>query len=130
LLEKGCVQTEFQRQRAPQAGAHRAHQFAHEALRSLGVVEVAGTVLAPQDLPGLSQMGQPRVVTGVLGLMGVEAAHRPGDLVASAHHGAVEVAAALDRARRCGGRTITQSLLATAVLGTSHLLLTAHTRNF
>jgi hypothetical protein len=38
--------------------------------------------------------------------------------------------AALDRARRCGGRTLTQSLLATAVLGTSHLLLTAHTRYF
>src|SRR5580700_7594988 len=91
LLEKGCVHAEFQRQSAAQARANLADQFAHEALRSLRVVDVAGTVLEPQDLPGLSQMGQQRVITGVLGMMRVEAPHRPGDFVTGADHGAVEV---------------------------------------
>src|SRR6202158_4740406 len=53
LLEKGRVHAEFQRQRTPQARANLADQFAHEALRALGVVDVARTVLEPQDLPGL-----------------------------------------------------------------------------
>jgi len=91
LLEKGRVHAKFQRQRAPQAGAQLADQFAHEALRALGVVDVARAVLEPQDLPSLRQMGQQRVVTGILGVMRVEAAHRPSDLTAGANHGAVQV---------------------------------------
>jgi hypothetical protein len=91
LLEKGRVHAEFQRQRAPQARANLADQFAHEALRALGVVDVARAVLESQDLPGLRQVGEQRVITGILGVMGVEAAHCPGDLIAGANHGTVEV---------------------------------------
>ena len=91
VLEKGRVHAKFQGQRVPQAGAHLADQFAHQALRALAVVDVARTVLEPQDLSGLSQVGEQRVVTGILGVMGVEAAHRPSDLTAAADHGAVEV---------------------------------------
>ena len=90
MLEKRRVHAEFQRQRA-QAGANLADQFAHEALRALGVVDVARTVLESEDLPGLRQVGEQRVVTGVLGMMGVKAAHRPGDFVTGADYGAVEV---------------------------------------
>ena len=55
-------------------------QLAHEGLRSLGVVDVAGAVLKPQDLPGLGQMRQQRIVAGILGMMGIEAMHRPTSL--------------------------------------------------
>src|ERR1700737_2669667 len=67
LLEKGRVHAEFQRQRAPQARANLADQFAYEALRTLAVVDVAGAGLEPEDLGGLRQVGEQRVVTGVLG---------------------------------------------------------------
>src|SRR6202171_1719517 len=77
LLEKGRVHAEFQRQRAPQARANLADQFAYEALRALGVVDVAGAVLEPEDLAGLRQVGEQRVVTGVLGVMRVKAACSP-----------------------------------------------------
>src|SRR6202795_4500906 len=64
LLEKGRVHAEFQRQRAPRAGANLADQFAYEALRTLAVVDIAGAVLEPEDLAGLRQVGEQRVVTG------------------------------------------------------------------
>src|ERR1700722_20145520 len=40
LLEKGRVHAEFRPQPAPQAPANLADQFAHEALRTLAVVDV------------------------------------------------------------------------------------------
>ena len=91
LLEKGRVHTEFQRQRAPQACANLADQFAHEALRALGVVDVARTVLESENLSGLRQVGEQRVVTGVLGVMGVKAACSPSHFTTGTDDGAVEV---------------------------------------
>ena len=91
LLEKGRVHAEFQRQRAPQVRANLADQFAHEALRALGVVDVAGAVLEPQDLPGLRQVGKQRVVTGVLGMMRVKAPCGPAHFTTGTDDGAVEV---------------------------------------
>jgi hypothetical protein len=43
------------------------------------------------SLAGLRQVCEQRVVTGVLGVMGVKAAHRPGHFVTSADHCAVEI---------------------------------------
>src|SRR5208282_621997 len=91
LLEKGRVHAEFQRQRAPQARANFADQFAHEALRALGVVNVAGTVLEPEDLSGLCQVGEQWVVTGVLGMMRVKTACGPGHFTTGTDDGAVKV---------------------------------------
>jgi hypothetical protein len=42
-------------------------------------------------LGGLREVSQQRVVTRVLAVMGIEAAHRPADLHARADHGAIEV---------------------------------------
>jgi hypothetical protein len=91
LLEKGRVHAEFQRQRAPQARANLADQFAYEALRTLAVVDVAGAVLEPEDLAGLRQVGEQRVVTGVLGVMRVKAACSPSHFTTGTDDGAVEV---------------------------------------
>src|ERR1700719_2657951 len=57
----------------------------------LGVVDGATTALESENLAGLRQVGEQRVVTGVLGVMGVKAAHRPGDFVTGADHGTVEI---------------------------------------
>src|ERR1700692_2462899 len=67
LLEKRRVHAEFQRQRAPLARANLADQFAYEALRTLAVVDVAGAVLEPEDLAGLRQVGEQRVVINSTG---------------------------------------------------------------
>src|SRR6202043_2605571 len=91
LLEKGRVHAEFQRQRAPQARANLADQFAYKASRTLAVVDVAGAVLEPEDLAGLRQMGQQRVVTGVLGVMRVKAPCSPSHFTTGTDDGAVEV---------------------------------------
>src|SRR6267154_2628771 len=76
---------------APQARANLADQFAYEALRTLAVVDVAGAVLESEDLAGLRQMGEQRVVTGVLGVMRVKAACRPSHFTTGTDDGAVEV---------------------------------------
>src|ERR1700687_4794542 len=91
LLEKGRVHAEFQRQRASQARANLADQFAYEALRTLAVVDVAGAVLEPEDLAGLRQVGEQRVVTGVLGVMRVKAPCSPSHFTTGTDDGAVEV---------------------------------------
>ena len=54
-------------------------------------MDVAGTVLEPEDLSGLSQMGEQWIVTGRLAVMGVKAARGPGHFSASADHGAVKI---------------------------------------
>ena len=91
MLEKCGVHAEFERQRAPQAPADLIDQLAHEGLGALAVMDVAGTVFEPQDLPGLREVRKQRVVARVLGVMGIEATHGPRDLAAGADHGAVDV---------------------------------------
>jgi hypothetical protein len=91
LLEKCGVHAEFERQRAPHAPADLIDQLAHEGLGALAVVNVARAVLEPKNLPGLREMCEQRVVARVLGVMGVEAAHGPGDLAAGADHSAVDI---------------------------------------
>jgi hypothetical protein len=54
-------------------------------------VDVAGTILEPQDLSGLGQVGEQRIVTGDLAVMGVKAARRPSHFSAGADHGAIQV---------------------------------------
>ena len=63
LLEKRRIHAEFQPQSASQARMDLADQFAHKALGALGVMDIAGTVLEPEDLPGLGQVSEPRIVT-------------------------------------------------------------------
>jgi hypothetical protein len=50
-----------------------------------------GRVLEAEDLSGLRDVGQERVVTEALAAMGIEAAEGPLGLRAGAHHGAVHV---------------------------------------
>src|SRR5437867_13081430 len=54
-------------------------------------MDVAGTVLEPEDLSGLGQMGEQWIATGSLAVMGVKAARGPGHFSAGADHGAVKV---------------------------------------
>src|SRR2546426_2169826 len=59
--------------------------------RLLGVVDVARPVLEPQDVPGLRHVGQERVVTGILAVVGIEAAEGPADRGPGADDGAIDV---------------------------------------
>src|SRR5437667_12044790 len=89
--KKRRIRAEFKGQRAPQAGANLADQFAHEAFGALGVVDVAGTVLEAEDLPGLRQVSEQRIVTGVLAVMRVKAACGPSHLTTGTDDGAIKV---------------------------------------
>ncbi len=71
--------------------AHTVDHRAEERRRLLGIVDVAGPVLEPQDVPGLRHVGQERVVTGILAGVGIEAAKGPADRGAGADDGAVDV---------------------------------------
>ena len=54
-------------------------------------MDVAGPVLQPQDVAGLGDVGEQRIVAGVLPMMGIEAAEGPADGGAGADHGAIDV---------------------------------------
>ncbi len=54
-------------------------------------MDVAGAVLEPQDVARLGQMGEQRVVAGVLAMMRVEAPKRPGDARSGADHRAIDI---------------------------------------
>jgi hypothetical protein len=91
LLKEGRIHAEFQCQRAPEALAQFRDQLAHKNLGTLGVVDVAGTIVEPQDLSGLGQVGEQRVVTGNLPVMGVKAARRPRHFSAGANYRTLKV---------------------------------------
>jgi len=71
--------------------AHTVDHRAEERRRLLGIVDVAGPVLEPQDVPGLRHVGQERVVTGILAGVGIEAAKGPADRGPGADDGAIDV---------------------------------------
>src|SRR4030095_14466714 len=54
-------------------------QLTEKRGRLLGVVHVARAVLDAQDVAGLRDVGEQRIVTAVLPMVGIEGAKRPGD---------------------------------------------------
>jgi hypothetical protein len=90
-LEKRGIHAEFERHAAAQAPADALDHIAQEGRRLLGVVDVPRPVLEPQDVAGLRDVRQQRVVTAVFPMMRIEAAKGPGDRRAGADHGAVDI---------------------------------------
>src|SRR5215469_2551644 len=91
LLEKGRIHAEFEWQRTPEMNAQFGNQLAHKGLCPLGVVNVAGPVLELENLSGLRQMGEQRIVTEVVAMMRIITASSPRDFGARADDGAVQV---------------------------------------
>jgi hypothetical protein len=90
-LAEGGVHAELHGERAAQARPQAVEELPEEGHGLLGVVDVARPVLEPQDVPGLGEMGDQRVVGRVLPVMGVEPAERPGDRRAGADDRAVDI---------------------------------------
>src|SRR6266568_411299 len=90
-LEKRRVHAELERERGAEPLADRHDHRAEERRRLLGVVDIPGPVLEPQDVAGLRHVSQERVVTGILAVVGIEAAKGPADRGAGADDGAVDV---------------------------------------
>ena len=57
----------------------------------MGVVHIPGPIPDPQDLAQLSHLDAQRVVGGILGVMGVEAARRALHVASRAQYGAVQI---------------------------------------
>src|SRR3989442_493777 len=70
--EKGPVHAEFEAIGAPERRAELREEVTKEAPRALAVVDVAGPVLDPQDLPALRLVGRDRIVARHLAPMGLE----------------------------------------------------------
>ena len=81
----------FERHAPAEAAADAVDQVAQERGGLLGVVHVAWAILEPQDVAGLGDVREQRVVAAVFPMVGIEAAEGPGDRGAGAHDGAVDI---------------------------------------
>src|SRR6266403_523413 len=90
-LEKRRVHAELQGEGSAESSLYGLEELAEERRRLLGVVDVAGPVLEPQDVAGLRHVGEKGVVTEILAMVGVEAAEGPADRRAGADDGAIDV---------------------------------------
>ena len=50
----------------------RPDQIAHKARRAFGVMDIAGPIFYPQDVSGLGQMSQDRVIGGFFTMMRIK----------------------------------------------------------
>ena len=102
-LEKGGVHPELQGEPTAERGPQAVDHLAQERAALLGIVHVARPILHAQDVARLGDVGQQRVVAGILPVMRVEAAEGPAHGGARAHDRAIDIdrqarqAEALDR---------------------------------
>jgi hypothetical protein len=90
-LEKCGIHAEFEGHAPPQTGPDPIDQLAQKRGGLLGVVHVARPVLDPQDVAGLRDVSEQRIVAAVLAMVGIEAAKRPRHGGAGAHDGAIDI---------------------------------------
>ena len=90
-LAEGRVHAELQRQPAAERGPQPGDHLAQERGGLLGIMHIAGPILHPQDVARLGDMGEERIVAGILPVMGIEAAEGPAHGRPRAHHGAIDV---------------------------------------
>ena len=72
-MKKGPVHAELQRHRSSHPFPDIVDQLPDETLRAIGVMHIARAVFDPQDMAGLCQMRQNRIVRGILAMMRVKA---------------------------------------------------------
>src|SRR4029077_8456159 len=89
--EKGPIHTEFAGVARAESRPQLREQVPEESQRRLAIVDVARSILHPQDLPALRLVGGDRVVARHLAAMRVETPLRPLDLQPGRDHGAVDV---------------------------------------
>jgi hypothetical protein len=88
---QGRVHAELQGHAPAEPAAQVVDEVMQEGHGLFGVMHVAGTILQPEDVPGLGHVGNQGVVARVLPVMRVEAPKRPADRRAGANHRAVHV---------------------------------------
>ena len=95
------VHPELQRHPPAEPPAQALDHLAQEGGGLLGIVDLAGPILAPQDVARLRQMGQQGIVAGVLAVVRVEAAKGPGDGSPGAGDRPVDVDGQAGQLQRC-----------------------------
>jgi hypothetical protein len=90
-LEEGRVHTELQGDPPAEVVAEVVDHRPQEGDGLLGVVDVDGAVLQPQDVAGLGDVGQERIVAGVFPMMRVETSERPAHRGPGPDHRAIHV---------------------------------------
>ena len=91
FCSKRGIHAELHDDAPAESGAEVGDELPQKAHGLGGVVDIAGPVLQPQDVPGLREMSQERVVARVLPMVRVEAPEGPADRGAGADHGAIDV---------------------------------------
>ncbi|HSD32308.1 MAG TPA: hypothetical protein VLB49_10390 [Gemmatimonadales bacterium] len=89
-LEEGRVHAELQGHPPAELAAEIVDHLPQEGEGLPGIVDIAGAVLQAQDVAGLGDVGQERIVARVLPLMRVEASEGPADGGAGADHRAID----------------------------------------
>ena len=89
--EKRAVEPHLDLELAAQEALHLGEQIAQERQRRLAIVDVAGAIPHPHQMPGLRQIGGDRIVAGDLPMVRVVSAERPLDGQPGRDHGPVDV---------------------------------------
>ena len=90
-LEEGRVHAKLQRHAPAELAAQVVDHFPQERDGLLGIVDIARPVFQPEDVAGLRDVGQQRIVARVLPMVRVEPPEGPADGGPSPDHGAVHV---------------------------------------
>ncbi len=90
-LEKGRIHAEFQGKSATETSSQLPDKRPHEALGPSAVVRVAGAVTQPEDLSGLGETCQHRIIARIFTPVRVKATQGPGNLATGADHRAVYI---------------------------------------
>jgi len=90
-LEESRVHAELEREATTEGRAQAGDDLPQEGPGLLRIVHIAGPILDPQDVARLGEMGQERVVAGILAVMGIEAAEGSTHGGPRADHGAIKV---------------------------------------
>ena len=74
-----------------QSHSHIVNQIAHKAHRPFGVMDIARPILHPQDVSGLSQMSQDRIIGGIFTMMRIKSPKSPRNPGPRSNHAAVNI---------------------------------------
>src|SRR5262245_47973980 len=90
-LEKRPVHAKLQRDSPSQSHSDILDQIAQETHGPFGIMNIARSILHPQNVSGLSQMSQDRVIRRIFTMMGVEPPKGPRHSGPRSNHAAVDI---------------------------------------
>jgi len=89
--EEGAVHSEFKGKTTGKSRIQISDQISHELSGPGRVMNVAGSIFNSQNMPGLCQMSDDRIVGMMLSLMRIESPKTPGNRGAGCQNGTVDV---------------------------------------